>query len=319
MSTSTALQLSQFALDVADGLSLSGQKKLSPRYFYDDLGSSLFEAITLLPEYGLTRAGERLLKAYANDILSSTGPLTAVAELGSGSGLKTRHILKAALRFGDPVTYCPIDVSAGALTMCERQNSDLTTVTPICDDWMDGLTRIARTHDSNKPLLLLFLGSSIGNLSRGELPGFLQTIRAHLRTGDCFLLEVDLVKEVSRMLAAYDDPTGVTAAFNLNLLGRMNRELDADFDLRAFKHEARWNSQERRIEMHLQSQRNQSVSIPALDATFYFREGETIWTESSHKFAVNELSLLALENGFSPASTWVDKEWPFAEVLWQAV
>ena len=319
MSTSTALQLSQFALDVAEGLSLPGQKKLSPRYFYDDLGSSLFEAITLLPEYGLTRAGERLLKAQASDILSTTGPLSAVAELGSGSGIKTRHILKAALRFGDPVTYYPIDVSAGALTMCERQNSDLTTVTPICDDWMDGLTQIAHTQPTNKPLLLLFLGSSIGNLSRGELPGFLQKIRAHLRPGDCFLLEVDLVKEVNRMLAAYDDPTGVTAAFNLNLLGRMNRELDADFDLRSFMHEARWNSHERRIEMHLQSQRNQSVRIPSLDSTFYFGEGETIWTESSHKFAENELSSLALENGFAPASTWVDKEWPFAEVLWQAV
>lgn len=318
MSTSTAVQLSQFALDVADGFSLPGQKKLSPRYFYDDLGSSLFEAITLLPEYGLTRAGERLLKAHAGDILASTGPVAAVAELGSGSGIKTRHILKAALRLGDAVTYYPIDVSAGALTMCERQNSDLTTVAPICDDWMDGLAQIAR-QKNNKPLLLLFLGSSIGNLSRGELPGFLQTIRAHLRTGDYFLLEVDLVKEVSRMLAAYDDPTGVTAAFNLNLLGRMNRELDANFDLLAFKHEARWNSQERRIEMHLQSQRNQSVSIPPLDATFYFRQGETIWTESSHKFAANELSSLALENGFSPASTWVDKEWPFAEVLLQAV
>jgi dimethylhistidine N-methyltransferase len=319
MSTSTALQLSQFALDVAEGLSRSGQKKLSPRYFYDDLGSSLFEAITLLPEYGLTRAGERLLKAHAGDILSATGPLTAVAELGSGSGIKTRHILKAALRFGDPITYYPIDVSAGALTMCERQNSDLTTVTPICDDWMDGLTRISGTRTANKPLLLLFLGSSIGNLSRAELPGFLQKIRAHLRQGDYFLLEVDLVKEVDRMLAAYDDPTGVTAAFNLNLLGRMNRELDADFDLRSFMHEARWNSQERRIEMHLQSQRNQSVRIPPLDSTFHFDDGETIWTESSHKFAEDELSLLALENGFAPAAARVDQEWPFAEVLWRAV
>lgn len=319
MSTSTALQLSQFALDVAEGLARPGQKKLSPRYFYDDLGSSLFEAITLLPEYGLTRAGERLLKAHAGDILSATGPLTAVAELGSGSGVKTRHILKAALRFGDPLTYYPIDVSAGALTMCERQNSDLTTVTPICDDWMDGLARISRARTANKPLLLLFLGSSIGNLSRGELPDFLQMIRAHLRPGDYFLLEVDLVKEVDRMLAAYDDPTGVTAAFNLNLLGRINRELDADFDLRSFMHEARWNQQERRIEMHLQSQRDQSVRIPPLDSTFYFADGETIWTESSHKFAENELSHLALENGFTPAATRVDREWPFAEVLWRAV
>lgn len=315
----TELQLSPFALDVTEGLSPNGQKRISPRYFYDDLGSALFEAITLLPEYGLTRAGERLLKSHACDILSATGPLAAVAELGSGSGSKTRHILKAALRFGDRFIYHPIDVSAGALAKCERQNSDLTTVAPIRGDWMDGLAEIARARVSGRPLLLLFLGSSIGNLSRHDLPDFLRKVRAHLRSGDFFLLGVDLVKEVSRMLAAYDDPTGVTSAFNLNLLGRMNRELDANFDLRSFSHEARWNEEERRIEMHLRSRREQSVRIAALDSVFHFRKGETIWTESSHKFAESELSSLASANGFFPASIWVDREWPFAEALWQAI
>ncbi len=314
----TELQLSQFALDVAEGLSLHSQKKISPKYFYDDLGSALFEAITLLPEYGLTRAGERLLKAHASDILSTTGSLAAVAELGSGSGSKTRHILRAALRLGDRLIYHPIDVSASALALCERQNCDLTTVVPIRSDWMDGLAEIARVRVSESPLLLLFLGSSIGNLSRRDIPDFLQQIRAHLRSGDYFLLGVDLVKEVRRMLAAYDDPMGVTSAFNLNLLSRMNRELDANFELRSFSHEVRWDEEERRIEMHLRSRREQSVHIAALDSVFHFRDGETIWTESSHKFAETELSSLASANGFVPNSIWIDSEWPFAEALWQA-
>lgn len=319
MPASTVLQLSTFELDVAEGLSSPVQKRIPPRYFYDDLGSALFEAITVLPEYGLTRAGERLLTSHAGDILAAVGPVAAIAELGSGSGTKTRHILKAALRFGNKFTYHPIDVSPAALAACERQNCDLTTVAPIRGDWVEGLSEIARERVTEKPLLLLFLGSSIGNLLRQELPAFLQNVRAQLRSGDFFLLGVDLVKEVPRMLAAYDDPTGVTSAFNLNLLGRINRELDASFDLRLFAHEVRWNQQERRIEMHLRSRQKQTIRIAALDSVFRFREGETIWTESSHKFAVEELCSLASKNGFSPASVWVDLEWPFAEALWQAV
>lgn len=319
MAAITELQLSQFALDVAEGLSDRYQKRISPRYFYDDLGSVLFEAITLLPEYGLTRAEERLLKRYAADILSTTGPVQAVAELGSGSGVKTRRILQAAHCGGKQTPYYPIDVSMGALAACERQNSDLTSILPICSDWMAGLREVSRLRTGDEPLLLLFLGSSIGNLLRTELTDFIQAIRSHVRAGDFFLLGVDLVKEVRRMLAAYDDPTGVTAAFNLNFLGRMNRELEADVDLRAFAHEVRWNEQERRIEMHLRSLSEQYVRIPMLDSEFYFRKGETIWTESSHKFAPDELTVVASANGFWPASIWIDKEWPFAEALWQAV
>jgi L-histidine N-alpha-methyltransferase len=318
MSATTPLQLSQFALDVAEGLSSAGQKRIPPRYFYDDLGSTLFEAITLLPEYGLTRAEERLLQSYASDITAVTGPLAAVAELGSGSGLKTRHILQAALHSQTRLTYHPIDVSAGALTACERQISDLAKVEPVCADWMDGLTQIAQKRTSDDPLLLLFLGSSIGNISRRDLSEFLQTVRSHLRRRDFFLLGLDLIKETDRMLRAYDDPTGVTAAFNLNLLGRINRELDGNFDLRSFHHDVWWDENERRIEMHLRSVQGQTVSIAALDSEFHFRQGETIWTESSHKFADEELSALALSNGFSPESSWTDEEWPFAEALWRA-
>jgi uncharacterized SAM-dependent methyltransferase len=129
---------------------------------------------------------------------------------------------------------------------------------------------------------------------------------------------MDLIKEAERMLLAYDDPTGVTAVFNLNLLGRMNRELDANFDLRLFHHHVRWNEGERRIEMHLRSLRDQTISVAGLATNFHFREGETIWTESSHKFAEYELPFLAVSNGFHPVSAWIDEEWPFAEVLWRA-
>ncbi|MBV9083875.1 MAG: L-histidine N(alpha)-methyltransferase [Acidobacteriaceae bacterium] len=315
MSTSTQIQLSDFAADVIEGLS-SRPKRIAPRYFYDDLGSALFEAITLLPEYGLSRADERLLARHAPHIATATGPLSVVAELGSGSGKKTKHILRAAASENENLLYCPIDVSRAALDACKRQLEDISTTLPVCGDWLKGLKQIASRKEDGK-LLLLFLGSSIGNLDRGEIGEFLRGVRENLRPGDFFLLGMDLVKNRDIMLAAYDDPTGVTAAFNLNLLGRINRELDADFDLRSFAHEVRWNEDERRIEMHLLSCRNQDVYIGAAETAFHFDSGETLWTESSHKFTESDLSDFARSGDFNPIATWIDREWPFAEVLWQ--
>jgi L-histidine Nalpha-methyltransferase len=318
MSILLAPRLSQFALDVEEGLA-HPQKRLSPAYLYDDLGSALFEAITLLPEYGLTRADERLLAGIASELGASAGRLSLVAELGSGSGKKTRHILNAVSHQDGKVPYFPIDVSASALDACSRELSDLADVRPVCQTWLEGLTRLTHQRSSSDPILLLFLGSSVGNIERAEIPAFLKSLRAHLREGDLFLLGADLIKPIDRMIVAYDDPTGVTAAFNRNVLGRMNRELDARFDLSLFEHEARWASDECRIEMHLVSHRRHSVYIGALETSFNFREGETIWTESSHKFTVTELNQLANSAGFHPAHTWTDDEWPFAEALWQAV
>lgn len=317
MSASVKPQLGQFAIDVAEGLSCAKQKKIAPRYFYDDLGSALFDAITLLPEYGLTRADEKLLRLHANNIISETGALSIVAELGSGSGQKTRHILAAAARLQGDVLYHPIDVSRRALAACERQLCDISEVQPVCADWIEGLQQIARSRTGSQPLLLLFLGSSIGNLDRCEIIDFLQHVRSNLRPGDFFLLGADLVKDVDTMITAYDDPTGVTAAFNLNVLARINRELDADFDLRSFTHEVRWNSEERRIEMHLLSCRNQVAYIGSLNTAFEFRAGETICTEFSHKFTQSELLSYARLSGFTPIEMWVDKTWLFAEALWQ--
>ena len=318
MSAAVKSQLSQFALDVEEGLSGPGQKKIPPRCFYDDLGSSLFEAITLLPEYGLTRADERLLCRYAGQIATKTGPLSIVTELGSGNGKKTRRILDAFLQESNTLIYRPIDVSCAALETFQRELGDVCEIRSVCGDWMEGLGQVARELNDADPLLLLFLGSSIGNLERACITDFLRGLRVYLRPGDFFLLGADLVNDIDAVLAAYDDPTGVTAAFNLNVLGRINRELDADFDLRSFMHEVRWNDRERRIEMHLLSSRNQSVRVRALDRIFHFRAGETIWTESSHKFTADELVAYAHSSGFQPLATWTDGEWPFAETLWRA-
>jgi len=314
MSAAVKPVLSSFAQDVAEGLSRE-QKQISSQYFYDDLGSALFEAITLLPEYGLTRADERLLQAHARHIAAAAGPVETVCELGSGSGKKTRYILEALREQQQNLVYRPIDVSAAALEVCQKEVADLAQVRPVCADWMDGLREISRSC-YHAPLLLLFLGSSIGNLERAAIPEFLTQMRANLRPGDLFLIGFDLVKDLETMLNAYDDATGVTAAFNLNLLNRINRELDADFDLRAFAHEAIWNSEQRRIEMHLLSGREQTVSVGALEMPFRFEAGETIWTESSHKFLESELTELAYSGGFHPVRVWTDRLWPFAEALW---
>lgn len=317
MSSSVKLQLSEFAMNVAEGLSRAGQKKLSPRYLYDDVGSVLFEAITLLPEYGLTRADERLLRRCASSLRSITGSMRLVAELGSGTGNKTLHVLRAVASVDDLLIYRPIDVSASALSACEKQLSDIAEVRPVHADWLEGLNCVTRERPADTPLLLLFLGSSIGNLERNEIVAFLERVRGQLRPGDFFLLGADLVKDVDAMVAAYDDAIGVTAAFNLNLLSRMNRELGANFDVRSFAHEVRWIEEDRRIEMHLVSRRAQRVFISCLESAFDFAEGETIWTESSHKFTELELERFAYASGFQPMNTWVDAHWRFAEAFWR--
>jgi L-histidine Nalpha-methyltransferase len=309
-------RVAEFAQNVRAGLS-KPQKELHSKYLYDELGSALFEAITYLPEYELTRADERLLREHAgeiSDLLPSPG---AVIELGSGTGRKTRPIL-AALRRRDPVRYFPIDVSSEALARCERELSDIAQVHPQQQSYLDGMAAVTEERRLDQPLLVLFLGSTIGNFERACALEFLRDLRSALLPRDSLLLGADLIKETARMLDAYDDPTGVTAAFNLNLLGRVNRELDADFELRNFEHQARWNEHEHRIEMHLVSRVNQTASIPGCGLTVQFRTGETIWTESSHKFLPEEMSVLAEASGFRVEAQWVDRQWPFVETLWTA-
>jgi dimethylhistidine N-methyltransferase len=312
--------VAQFALDVRAGLCKKGQKELPSKYLYDALGSALFEVITLLPEYGLTRADERLLRLHAKEIVRRVPSPALISELGSGSGRKTRWIL-SALAEREPVSYYPIELSRAALRSCESELGGLecVSVVGVEREYLDGLRQVAALRADGVHLLVLFLGSTIGNFDSGADAHFLSEVRSVLAPGDSLLLGTDLMKPLERMLEAYDDPPGVTAAFNLNLLGRINRELDGDFDLRQFEHVARFNEATSSIEMHLRSKRRQMVHVRRGGFAVSFQAGETIWTESSHKYARREIAQLAARCGFRAEAQWVDDEWPFAENLLAAV
>ncbi len=306
-----------FAKEVREGLSQPGQKQLPCSYFYDALGSALFEAITVLPEYGLTRADARVIRRLAPELASHLRAPVTVAELGSGSGSKTRSILES-LAVDGPVTYYPIDVSASALAHCALEMASIAVVHPIQESYLNGLRHAACERRPGHALLVLFLGSTIGNFDRDAATGFLGEVRNCLMPGDALLLGADLIKPVARMLLAYADPTGVTAAFNRNLLARINRELNADFALVNFAHEARWNARHRRIEMHLRALKPQRVAIRASDFHCDFRKDETIWTESCHKFEAAEIREMAAQAGFRCGTQWIDETWAFAESLLSA-
>jgi len=306
----------EFATDVRTGLTRLDQKELPSKYLYDDVGSALFEVISHLPEYGLTRADERLLRRYASDIVDRVAGPVAVAELGSGSGRKTRWLLEAFCR-RQRTSYYPVEISHSALVMCERELSDIDAISIVGfeREYLDGLLEVAARRRAGQHLFVLFLGSTIGNFDRAAGIRFLSEVRSILQPGDSLLLGTDLEKSSSQLLAAYDDELGVTAAFNLNLLGRVNRELGAGFDLGQFEHAARINSEERSIEMHLKSKRKQIVTIPAAEVVVEFQEGETIWTESSHKYSDTEVYDMAQKAGFRCDVQWIDEQWPFAENL----
>jgi len=240
----------------------------------------------------------------------------SVAELGSGSGQKTRHILEALCR-RQRTTYYPIEISASALAMCERELSDIESISILGfeREYLDGLLEVAAQRKTDQRLLVLFLGSTIGNFDRSAGIEFLAEVRRILLPGDWLLLGTDLEKSSVQLLAAYNDELGVTAAFNLNLLARINRELDADFDLAQFEHVAKINHEARSVEMHLRSLRPQTVHIPAADLRVEFLEGETIWTESSHKYSPEEVFSMASVAGFRCEAQWIDEQWPFAENL----
>ncbi len=309
------ISITEFESDVRAGLTRAGQKELYSKYLYDDLGSALFDAITLLPEYGLTRADLRLLAGHAPEIVARAGGLSVVVELGSGSGDKARLILPH-LNKGDGVTYCPIDLSAAALARCQRDLDDLShiRVVPFEASYIDGMAASARLREPGSPVLVLFLGSSIGNFDWPVAQDFLRTVREKLQPGDVFLLSTDLVKAPDRMLAAYDDGIGLTAAFNLNLLARINRELAAGFQLSRFQHAVRYNETEQRIEMHLRSLADQTISISGR-FNVSLKNGETIWTESSYKFRPSQVRAMAERAGFVCEAQWIDEEWPFAQSL----
>jgi L-histidine N-alpha-methyltransferase len=305
-----------FALDVRAGLTQSDQKELPSKYLYDDVGSALFEVISHLPEYGLTRADERLLRRHASEIVDRVARPVAVAELGSGSGRKTRYLLEAFCR-RQRTSYYPVEISHSALVMCQRELSDIDSISIVGfeREYLDGLLEVAAYRRPDQHLCVLFLGSTIGNFDRAAGTKFLHNVRCILQPGDSLLLGTDLEKPHSQLIRAYDDELGVTAAFNLNLLARVNRELGANFNLARFAHVAKINSQVRSVEMHLESKCRQIVNIPASEITVEFQQGETIWTESSHKYAQDEILEIARNAGFRCEVQWIDEQWPFAENL----
>ncbi len=295
-------------------------KSLPPWLFYDEVGSRLFEEITRLPEYYLTRLERSILQAHAGAMLeAAAGDCTLrLLELGSGSADKTRTLLAAALARQGTVCYQPIDVSESALEAARvRLGEELPAVTvePLVADYLHGLDLVPCATGERR--LALFIGSSIGNFSPEDALRLLKGLHAALEPGDGLLLGVDLApsrhanaggKTEQALIAAYDDAKGITAAFNRNLLVRLNRELQAEFDLDAFQHRIRWNREHSRIEMHLESRHDQTASILALQTGFHFGRGETIHTESSYKYRQGEAEALLQAAGFTPKLCWSDAE-----------
>ncbi|MDP9169314.1 MAG: L-histidine N(alpha)-methyltransferase [Acidobacteriota bacterium] len=309
-----------FLTAVARGLTASPQKTLPASWLYDAVGSALFEVITLLPEYGLTRADGALLQSAAADIIRAAHRPELVVELGSGSGVKTRPILGAATDTSRQVQYHPIDISLAALNSCEASLQDIENlrIQPVEATYLEGIDIALAGRRPGERALILFLGSTIGNFDRPEAAKFLRRVHQRVTPGDSLLLGTDLVKPRATLLAAYDDSIGVTAAFNLNILARINRELGGGFDLKQFAHEARHNESQSRVEMHLRSLTAQHIPIDALHLTIPFKAGETIWTESSHKFRPQEIGRMGEQAGWSFAHQWIDREWGFAETLFTA-
>src|SRR5256884_9047460 len=264
----TADPVYEFATEVHAGLTKPGQKELPSKYLYDDVGSALFEVISVLPEYGLTRADERLLGRYASEIVERLPLPLMVAELGSGSGKKTRWILKALCR-RQHTSYFPIEISRTALAMCARELGDIDSMSIVGfeREYLDGLLEVAARRKNGEHLLVLYLGSTIGNFDRPAGMKFLRQVRGILQVDDSLLLGTDLEKPIPQLLDAYHDSLGVTSAFNLNLLARINRELDGNFDLSQFEHTVRFNHIARSVEMHLRSRCKQTVTIPRAELT----------------------------------------------------
>jgi L-histidine N-alpha-methyltransferase len=312
----------QFASDVREGLT-AHPRRLFPKYFYDALGSQLFEAICLLPEYYLTRAENEILTRYADEMAQAVGGRKRLLEMGSGSASKTRRIIEAIFERQPELLFIPVDISPAALELSSRvllQSYPGLHIEAYASDYFDGLRALREQRVSEGVrTLALFLGSNIGNFDAAESRAFLSALRSVLSKGDGLLLGADLRKERAVLEAAYDDSLGITAAFNLNLLARINRELDADFNLRAFRHQAVYNEEAGRVELYLSSTREQSVRLNELELEVCFAEGERIHTENSHKYDLAGLSDLADATGFERTRTWLDHEERFSSNLFLAV
>src|SRR5262245_41620349 len=301
----------EFARDVAAGLTAE-PKQLPCRYFYDREGSRLFAAICELPEYYLTRAETEILERHAREIASLFQGDVTVIELGSGNAVKTRLVLEALLP-GRRIRYVPIDICRPVL---EESAADLIQRFPsleifaVAAEYHEGLRHLR--SESDRARLILWLGSNIGNFTRAEAATFLHRIGATMKPADGMLVGVDLRKDRAILEAAYDDTAGVTAAFNLNLLARINRELEGDFDLGAFRHRAVYDPDLGRIEMYLVSTRSQRVTIGRLGLEVTFADGETIHTENSYKYSLTEIEEVSKAADLRAERRWQDAEARFS-------
>jgi L-histidine Nalpha-methyltransferase len=301
----------QFVADVAEYLQRT-PRQLPSRYFYDALGSALFDAICRLPWYRITRAESSLLERFGGEMLAPLRRPLTLAELGCGSGEKLATVIERA---GEPIRLVQlVDISSAALqTACDRlaalQVDDLVAHQGTYED---GLARVAAQRPRDGAMLVLFLGSNLGNFDPPAARDLLRRIRGSLREGDALLLGTDLEKPEAELLRAYDDPLQVTAAFNRNLLRRINDELGGTFDLDGFAHRARWNVEERRVEMHLVSRCRQTVRIAAADLELTFEPDDWIWTESSYKYQPAGILQAGRAAGFSSPQQWIDEDACFA-------
>lgn len=295
-----------FRTAILDGLA-KRQKALSSKFFYDRRGSQLFDSITELPEYYPTRTEIGLLEHYADEIKATVGPKPVVVEFGAGSVVKIRLLLDAVRA---PV-FVPIDISREHLVASARElaaDYSETRVIAICADFTRDIALPDDLPTTNR--LGFFPGSTLGNFTRADAERFLDRARTTLGPASAFLIGIDLRKDEPTLRAAYNDSQGVTAAFNLNLLRRINRELGATFDLKKFRHDAPWVEEEGRIEMRLVSTESQSVMVAG--ERFHFAEDEYIHTENSHKYDVDEFQALARRAGYEPVRVWVDNDRRFS-------
>jgi L-histidine Nalpha-methyltransferase len=297
-------------------------RQLPSRYFYDPLGSALFEAICELPWYRITKAERALLARHAREIFARVGPLSTLVELGPGSGEKLAALVAGGGEPARGLTVHLVDVSAAALDLAGRTlaalDADLVVAAHQAT-YENGLAESMRRRRTNSRALTVFLGSNIGNFDPPGGDAFLRAVRGSLDHGDAVLVGTDLVKPERELLLAYDDPLGVTAAFNRNLLVRINRELGADFDITAFRHHVVWNADESRVEMHLVANRPQHVRIPRASMEVTLDQGEAIWTESSYKYRPTDVIRMLEAAGFCNATQWIDADNGFALTLVEAL
>ncbi len=304
-----------FADDVRSGLTAE-RKRLPPKYFYDELGSAIFEAICALPEYYLTRSEADILERYAGEMVAALGGEIELVEFGSGSARKTRALIGAALAVQQRLDYHPIDISPAALVGSAAAlvaQYERLHISAYASDYFDVLES-ARLRTSRR-VLALFLGSNIGNYDPESARALLRAMSAAFKPGDGLLLGTDLKKDPATLERAYNDPTGVTSAFNKNVLARINRELGGHFDLDGFAHVSRYDARRGSVDSFLVAGRGMRVPIDSLGIEIAFTAAETIHTESSHKFDADDIVQLAADSGFRVGATWTDDAGRFAVTL----